>query len=165
MTKAIRNDSSCSLGRWCARSGQPSPWLRGPHGPRWPHWLQRRLHRLPLAWAAALVVLALLLRALVPQGFMPGRGAFSSALPVVLCTAQGPLVVAAAGQPQELPEHSANVCAWAAAGLQGELDEPWPVPLLLLLLALGWQCLAWPRYRAPVRTPCLLMREARAPPL
>lgn len=92
-----------------------------------------------LLWLAAA---ALLLRLLVPAGFMPGAGGT-----LVLCTGNGVVTVAAdaAGHPVKAPmaTDSGSSCAFAGLGITGPLPElpALPLPLLtalaVLLLATG----------------------------
>jgi len=68
-------------------------------------------------WAVAFGILALLVQALVPQGFMVAREGDRSA--IVICTGHGPLLSSddLRGYPAKAPEHkSSMVCDFAGHG-------------------------------------------------
>lgn len=68
-------------------------------------------------WGAALAALALFIQVLLPQGFMASREV-GSALPLVICTGHGPLlVVSDLGGPTQAPKTGAHdSCLFAGHG-------------------------------------------------
>lgn len=67
-----------------------------------------------------LALAAMLLRAMMPAGWMPSTDAAASGSPFVICTMHGPLV------PQKHDEHksSNDVCPFAAAAQLAEAGKP-----------------------------------------
>lgn len=123
----------------------------------------------------ALLLVALLLRALVPQGYMPAASTDQSVLfAMVVCTPDGPLsasnkhLLVQSDVQQTAPdvsesEHAKAVCSFSAMAWQMLLDGLWLALLLVLLLQAIR--IVRPRYCAPVWAPCTDIRAARAPPL
>jgi len=99
-----------------------------------PHFKCVSIRRL-IGWA---VVVAFVLRALVPVGFMPGISPTGSGVGLVICTSTGVKTVVDPAQPEQQNKHSAKDGPCAFAGL-GALSPPctaagWPLgqPLALL---------------------------------
>lgn len=124
---------------------------------------------------AVLLLLALLLRALVPQGYMPAAHTGQEALfAMVVCTPDGPVGVSGsnafspsgslhtAPDPAQ-PEHASALCSFSCLAWQMVLDGLWLGLLLIVLLqAVG---IVRPRYAAPSWAPRVAIRGARAPPV
>ena len=110
--------------------------------------------------AAVLGLLAVVLRLLVPAGWMPAPSAGT----LVLCTAQGARLVHLAPD-GKAPAHSGDhgVCAFAAAGTLGAAAEP-PSPPVRLQVAAVAETVPPPAGRS-VATLRIREQSPRAPPL
>lgn len=137
---------------------------------QWQWWLAR-------GWrfsAMVFLCLALVLRALVPQGWMPAaqQGGQDALFAMVVCTPDGPmefqhsLAVQAdddAGSDAAAADHAKTLCGFSVLAWQALLDSVWLA--LLLLLLLSPLRVVQRRYRAPVWTPCTAIQAPRAPPV
>lgn len=123
---------------------------------------------------AVLLLLAMLLRALVPQGYMPAASTGQDALfAMVVCTPDGPMdasgsnaffpsgTLHTAPDPVQ-PEHASALCSFSALAWQIVLDGLWQTLLLIVLLQAVR--IVRPRYAAPSWAPRVAIRGARAPP-
>jgi hypothetical protein len=111
---------------------------------------------------ASLVLLALLVRALVPAGFMlaPAQGD-PSGLSVVICSAQGPqAIVLDEDGNQSQPKASHDVCPFAASVLPGFVSEPTEVVAQVEFASVAYR-LARLQFSA---TPRPSAASARGPP-
>lgn len=127
-------------------------------------WLRRlRTHKpAPRLWAAAVLLVALLLRAATPAGWMPATHAGFGA-PLVICTAQGDLVLGQKpGKAPHKPAAGHEPCAFA-----GVHAAPGPAAELAVASAV-FEPVATPRVPTTER-PALASRHRdqaqRAPPL
>ncbi|THT98711.1 hypothetical protein E9531_13575 [Lampropedia puyangensis] len=121
-----------------------------------------------------LLLLAIFLRALVPQGYMPAASSDQDVFfAMVVCTPDGPLDVSGkhstspTSTPHSTPDasesaHAKTVCSFSAMAWQILLDGLW-LALLFVLLLLAIRILP-PRYCAPIWAPRTDIRAARAPP-
>lgn len=123
---------------------------------------------------SAFLCLALLARALVPQGYMPATNEGQGALfAMVVCTPNGPLEfneripgifseASHSDNGQAQPEHAKAMCSFSAMAWQVLLAGLWQALWLIVVLQAIRAVL--PRYRAPVWVPSTDIRAPRAPP-
>jgi len=104
--------------------------------------------------AAAFAVLAIVLKILTPTGFMLADQ--GSGLPLVICTGQGPLVIAEHGdQKAPTPKSADAPCAFASLGtalappLEGPVADVRPTSYLVRPATLGTRRLTVRRLAAP----------------
>jgi len=140
-------------------------------------WTQERAllrRRLVCGWrwyVSALLCTALLLRALVPQGYMPADSDSQDVFfAMVVCTPNGPVefnerslgLFNGADHGQSQPDHAQANCSFSAMAWQVLLEGLWQA--LWLLVVLQVVRALRPRYCAPVWAPSTNIRAARAPP-
>jgi hypothetical protein len=116
-----------------------------------------------------MAMLALVLKVLVPPGFMVGSGA-SAGFPLVICTGHGPAaVLAGAGvdpakkSPADRPAHDAP-CAFAGHGVSAPPPDPIPQALAAFAPEPAREPVSHPRDLAPGRGLAAPPPPPRGPP-
>ena len=115
----------------------------------------RALFRRNFGLACALLVLALLVRAAVPHGWMPESR--HGAITVTLCTAAGPVEMHLPGKHEPSPQHERGQQPCAFGGLAHASTPPEPAPTLPLPAPVAEQY-------ASAQAPFVLAQAARQMP-
>jgi len=106
-----------------------------------------------------LALVAMLLRALLPAGWMPAAISSADASPFVICTVDGPLHAPAKHAPAQ--DHAGTPCIFAAAA---HLSSPVAHPGAPLCIAEWGRIDLAPRIEVALQPPHWRLNAPRAPP-
>lgn len=116
------------------------------------------------AFLVRLTLIALLVGAAVPIGWMPNPEGAGSGAPIVICTGHGPInaFIGKDGKPINHPGSQSDICVYAAAAAPA---TPAPAPALFVLSAATRAYAPRRKSRVAILAAHYRPQAARAPPL